>query len=145
MKKSVLLILCFGAFFSCNNDASKVEVLEKEVLTLHDEVMPKMDQIMSLQGKLKNRIAAIDSIQLSGVSSNTIAEERMKVTDLYKSLHLADSLMMDWMYKYDGDSARTLPTPEAMGYFENQKLKMLDVQVLTNKSIQEAETFLNQQ
>lgn len=132
------------AFIACNNDASKIGKLETEVLAVHDEVMPKMDNIMSLQGKLKKKLVELDSLQLSGISSNTIAEERIKIVDLHKNLGIADSLMMEWMHRYDGDSAKNLPVQEAIGYFNSEMQKIQEVKVLTNKSIEEAETFINQ-
>ncbi len=144
MKQTILLFIALLAFSACSNDTSRVEKLETEVLAVHDEVMPKMDNIMSLQGQLKKRLTELDSLQLSGISSNTIAEERMKIADLNKNLWLADSLMMDWMHQYDGDSAKHLSVQEAIGYFEAERLKIQEVKVMTNKSIQEAESFFNQ-
>lgn len=143
MKKTILLFIAILSFASCNNDTSRVEKLETEVLAVHDEVMPRMDNIMSLQSKLKKKLTELDSLQLSGISSNTIAEERMKIADLYKNLGVADSLMMDWMHQYDGDSAKSLPVQEAIGYFELERQRIQEVKVITNKSIEEAETFFN--
>lgn len=128
---------------ACNNDTSRVEKLETEVLAVHDEVMPKMDNIMSLQRRIKKKITELDSLQQSGISSNTIAEERMKIADLHKNLGIADSLMMEWMHQYDGDSAKHLPLQEAIGYFESEMQKIQEVKVMTNKSIAEAESYFN--
>lgn len=140
--KELTYLLVSFAVFGCNQEADKVEQIEKEVLAIHDEVMPKMDEIMSLQSKLVKKIASIDSLQQEGVSSTTLAEQRSKAFDLNRQLKTADSLMMNWMYRYRGDSAKALQPSEAMLYFEKEKGKIVKVKETTNSSIEEVKTFL---
>jgi hypothetical protein len=116
--------------------------MEKEVLAIHDEVMPKMDEIMSLQSKLVKKMASIDSLQQEGVSSTRLAEQRIKAFELNRLLKTADSLMMNWMYTYRGDSAKGLQPAEAMLYFEKEKEKIVKVKETTNSSIDEVKMFL---
>lgn len=143
MKIKVLscLFVLFGAF-GCNQEADKVEQMEKEVLAIHDEVMPKMDEIMSLQSKLVKKMASIDSLQQEGASSTTLVEQRLKAFELNRQLKTADSLMMNWMYAYRGDSAKGLQPTEAIAYFEKEKEKIIKVKEATNSSIEEVKTFL---
>jgi hypothetical protein len=136
-----LLALLAGTL-ACSQEEDKVQVLEKEVLAIHDEVMPKMDDIMLLKRQLSVKLKELDSLQQEGVSSNTLAEQRLKMYDLTRQLTQADSLMMEWMYQYRGDSAKALAIPEAIGYFENEKEKINRVKAQTTRSIQQTKEFL---
>ena len=139
-----ILILLFSAFtfLACNKNADQVAELEKEVLGLHDEVMPKMGEIMALKKGLTQKIVKLDSMQQEGASSTTLAQERQQALDLSSRLSRADSLMMGWMYEYKGDSAKALPASQALEYFRLEKEKMITVQEATTTSIQEAREFL---
>ncbi|HWV31070.1 MAG TPA: hypothetical protein VN038_15530 [Dyadobacter sp.] len=137
---SFVLMLCFAC--GKDKDQEKLAGLETEVLAIHDEVMPQQGDIMSLKSQLSKKIQGIDSLQNVGVSSNTMAEQRIKAVDLNQKLADADKLMMDWMHAYRGDSAKKLEPKEALLYFEKEKERILLVKQATLKSIQEAKTFL---
>lgn len=144
MKSYLLAATALFLVYGCNSDAGKDKItgLETEVLTIHDEVMPKMDQIMTLKSQLSKKIQHMDSLQNEGISSITFAEERIKAVDLNQKLNESDKLMMKWMHEYRGDSAKKLKSDQALTYFEKEKEKILNVKQTTLKSIQEAETFL---
>ncbi|WP_159466606.1 viral A-type inclusion protein [Dyadobacter sp. 3J3] len=143
MKQYVLALGLGFSLLSCNKNADKVLELEGEVMTIHDAVMPQMDDIMTLKSKLSKKIIHMDSLQNEGVAGNTIAEERIKATEINQKLNESDKLMMDWMHEYRGDSAKKLKPEEAILYFELQKKKIIDVKEITSKNIQEAKTFLD--
>ncbi|MPR32184.1 viral A-type inclusion protein [Salmonirosea aquatica] len=138
----LLFILVTFSISSCNQKDDRVQELEKEVLDIHDAVMPKMGEIMALKKGLDQKIAQLDSMQQEGVSSTTLAQERQQVLDLSKRLTQADSLMMGWMYEYRGDSAKALPDGEALEYFRLEKDKIKHVQKITDESILDAKKFL---
>ncbi len=144
MKHLILLSLFLVLCMACgkDKDQEKLAGLETEVLAIHDEVMPQQEDIMSLKSQLSKKIQGIDSLQNVGVSSNTMAEQRIKAVDLNQKLADADKLMMDWMHAYRGDSAKKLEPKEALLYFEKEKERILLVKQATLKSIQEAKTFL---
>jgi hypothetical protein len=144
MKHLILLSFIIALCVACGKDKNqeKITGLETEVLAIHDEVMPKQEDIVSLKSKISKKIQGIDSLQNVGVSSNTLAEQRMKAVDLSQKLNESDKLMMDWMHEYRGDSAKKLEPKEAILYFEKEKEKILLVKQATLKSIQEAKTFL---
>ena len=52
--------------------------------------------------------------------------------------------MMEWMYQYDGDSAKALPSDQALAYFRKEKERIEEVKEKTDKSIQEAQAFLKE-
>jgi predicted RNase H-like nuclease (RuvC/YqgF family) len=144
MKYSLLNLLFLTFLASCGKEAKKDKVseLEAEVMTIHDEVMPQMDEIMTLKSQLSKKILSMDSLQNEGISSNTIAERRIKAVDLNQKLNESDKLMMSWMHAYRGDSAKKLKPESAVAYFEQEKEKILQVKQVTLKSIQEAQSFL---
>lgn len=143
MKQYVLSFGIAFSLFSCNKDADKVLELEGEVMTIHDDVMPQMDDIMTLKSKLSKKIIHMDSLQNEGVAGNNIAEERIKATEINQKLNESDKLMMDWMHEYRGDSAKKLKPEQAILYFESQKKRIIEVKEITSKNIQEAKTFLD--
>lgn len=143
MFKKIVTVACLALVLSaCNQDGEKVQEMEKEVMAIHDEVMPRMGTINTLQKSLRSRISSLDSLQQEGVVSNTQAGQRLKALELKLELTTADSLMMDWMYTYRGDSAKALPGPAAMEYFRLEKDKIQLVKERTDKSIEATKEFL---
>ncbi|GGM82442.1 hypothetical protein GCM10010967_12640 [Dyadobacter beijingensis] len=144
MKNLILLSIIATLFYACgtDKDQEKIAGLETEVLAIHDEVMPRQEDIVGLKSQLAKKIQGIDSLQNVGVSSNTMAEQRIKAVDLNQKLIDADKLMMDWMHQYRGDSAKKLDPKLSITYFEKEKERILLVKQATLKSIQEAKTFL---
>lgn len=137
-----IVTIALALLVGCNGDAEKVKELETKVMDIHDEVMPKMDVIASLNRELSVKIAELDSLQLEGASSNTLAEERIKAIDLKQQLSSSDSLMMEWMYNYNADSASSLSSEKALDYYRNEIKKISDVKEKTLRSIKDAELFL---
>ena len=142
MKKYIYSLGMSVIVASCAQDTDRVTELESEVMTIHDEVMPKMDDIMTLKGKLSKKILSLDSLQNEGISGNALAEQRIKATDLNQKLNESDKLMMDWMHSYRGDSAKKLKSEQAILYFENEKKKIEEVQQITTKNINDVKAFL---
>lgn len=141
--KKYFSLLGLSVLLSCaQGDKDKVTELEGEVMTVHDEVMPQMDEIMMLKAKLSKKIVSMDSLQNEGISGNTLAEERIKAADLNQKLNESDKLMMDWMHEYRGDSAKKLKPEQAILYFENEKKKIESVKQVTIKNIKDTKAFL---
>ncbi|MEA5426463.1 MULTISPECIES: hypothetical protein [Arcicella] len=128
MKKILLSVLMLSVVFSCSKSEDKQKKMIEEVMAVHDEVMPKMDEIMTLKGQL-------DSI--SKVSSDS-----SKAKELYVALDSADVQMMEWMEKYNPDQVKGKSEEEVVKYYEEEKNKIIKVKELTNASIEEAKAFL---
>jgi hypothetical protein len=128
MKTITSTILIFASLMACNKAEDKQKIMIDEVMAIHDEVMPKMDQIMSLKSSL-------DSIA-------KVSPDSLKARQLYVALDSADIKMMDWMENYDSESVKGKPESEVMKYLADEKTKISDVKTLTNKSIEEAKAFL---
>ena len=119
----------FASLTACQKNAEdKQKLMISEVMAVHDEVMPKMDDIMSLKSSLDSAIK--------------VSPDSAKAKELYVALDLADNQMMDWMEKYDSESVKGKSEEQINKYFVDQKTKITEVKVLTVKSIEEAKVFL---
>jgi hypothetical protein len=128
--KHLAVLLFLGTLLACQNaDKEAVARLEGEVMAVHDEVMPKMEEIMNLQAELKKRNPT-DSLVTTTADSLT------------RALGEADNAMSDWMAEYKTDAVKTLPPAEAKAYLEGEKRKIEDVKTKTNASIAAAQAFL---
>lgn len=100
--KNILKLLCitaFGVLAACGKSGKDVpmgdpvventdQILYNEAMDIHDEVMPKMGNIMTLKRKLK------DTLSTPGLTE-------IQKKDIEVRVHLLDSAhhaMMDWMH-----------------------------------------------
>ena len=105
------------------------QALYDEVMKVHDEVMPKMDNIYKLKGQLKEKIA----------NTPDIAEEKKKeIEGVILRLDSASEGMMVWMRNFN-------PLPDSLGeeqakeYLEGEMEKIKKVREDVRKALEEAE------
>ncbi len=138
MKKHLLLTFIFIALFSCKEIKKAEPQTEsnqmKEVMAIHDEVMPKMGAIGKLVSELKNKV-------------DTTAQG-LKYEKAMKELQEANKAMMDWMHsfgdQFDSDEvlngkALSEAKKKLLG-LEEEKIKTVREQI--NLSIENAEKLL---
>lgn len=106
----------------------------KEVLAIHDEVMPKMGTIGSLISDLDEKIAEDDTV--------------IKYTTARQDLKDAHKSMMDWMKnfgdRFDGDEimkGKAL-TEEKQQWLDQEETKVKALREQINSSIKKAEDLL---
>jgi len=129
MKKIIITISLLASLIACQkNIEDKQKVMIGEVMAVHDEVMPKMDDIMSLKSSLDSTIK--------------VSPDSIKAKKLYSALDVADNQMMDWMENYNSESVKGKSEEQISKYFADQKTRITEVKVLTDKSIEEAKVFL---
>jgi regulator of replication initiation timing len=123
MKLSILSALSIVLLTSCGRpsgedqtttseaDSTDVNrVLYDQVMDIHDEVMPRMEDIEALKRKLKDQIAA---------SPTLVEEERRKLERRIANLDSVGQLMWDWMHEFS-------PLPDSLGqeaareYYESE-------------------------
>ena len=104
------------------------QALYDEVMKVHDEVMPKMNDIYKLKGQLKERI------------DNTpgLAEDKKKeIESIIVRLDSASEGMMVWMRKFN-------PLPDSLGeeqakeYLEGEMEKIKKVREDVRKALEDA-------
>jgi hypothetical protein len=110
-------------------ETSENQVLYNEVMKIHDEVMPKMNDIYKKKEELKNKIA----------NTPNMAEEKKKQIDAtIAKLDSADESMMEWMRKFN-------PLPDSLGeekareYLETEMEKVKKVRENIQQALKQAE------
>jgi regulator of replication initiation timing len=93
------------------------QVLYDQVMDIHDEVMPKMNDIEAFKKKLKDQIAA---------SPNLVPEERKKLERRISNLDSVGHMMMDWMHHFE-PPADSLGAEAYREYMEAQMEKVKKV------------------
>lgn len=142
--KFIAVIAVLHLFSACSGgEKTDFSAIDAEILEIHDEVMPKLEDLNHYSEEIRKKISQLDSLQQEGVTSNTFAEQRLRATDILSKLQVSDSLMWEWMRGYEADSAKALAdADETMKYFESEKLKILDIKEKTDSGIREAQSFL---
>jgi hypothetical protein len=124
---STLAAIFFAACGVKSEAVEKEEALLKEVFAVHDAVMPKMTEIVSLKGQLKELEAA-----------DTTAS--IEINAAISLLEKGEEGMMDWMNQLIPlDKLReSKKHEEIMTYLESEKQRITKVRDDLNNSIETA-------
>lgn len=138
---SLMTVSCFHVSKEGEHDAHH-EILDKlhnEVMSIHDEVMPKMGEIMNFKSKAR---VELDSILSLGESE--LEERKLKLMEVHAQLTEADKAMMDWMHEFDPniDSATH---EKAIEYFKSEKKKIAEVKEIMLKAIEDSKAVLSEE
>ncbi len=115
--KTILPVLSFvvlSLVWSCGEKKQDNQALYDEVMKVHDEVMPKMDDIYKLKQELKKQISD---------TPNLVDEKRRTIEATILKLDSASEAMMVWMRNFN-------PLPDSLGedkareYLEDQQEKI---------------------
>jgi hypothetical protein len=124
MKKFIALSLLL---LGCSQAEEKLsEELQAKVLGLHDVLMPKTEQIVSLKTKLDSLSTGADSTH---------------VRQLISSLDKADQSMMDWMHQFSIDSLGKMDVNTKVIYLKNQYMQLTELQQLTDSTLNAAQKY----
>ena len=122
-KYIVLSLLVFG----CSQAEEKLsQELQDNVLGLHDDLMGKTEQIVSLKSKLDSMSTEADSVQ---------------VKQLISALERADNSMMNWMHQFSIDSLDKMEVNTKLIYLKKQYEQLTDLQKLTDSTLHAAQTY----
>ena len=137
---SLMLVVIWGCGQKSNDehhdhDGHEIEeggnqALYDEVMKVHDEVMPKMDNIYKLKGQLKEKI------------DNTpgLADEKKKeIEGIILRLDSASEGMMVWMRKFNPPADTVVGEEQAKEYLEGEMEKIKKVRDDVRKALEEAE------
>jgi hypothetical protein len=111
-----------------NTDTSPNEKLYNEVMKVHDEVMPKMNDIHKLKMSIREKIEKNPTLPKT---------ERLKLDAMYAKLDSANEGMMVWMREFR-------PLPDSVGeekakaYLENEMARVNKVRDNMLKAIESA-------
>jgi hypothetical protein len=107
------------------------QALYNEVMKVHDEVMPKMNDIYKLREQLKKRLAD---------TPDMIADKKKEMESTILKLDAASDEMMVWMRNFN-------PIPDSLGeanareYLQEEKVKVNKVKADMLKAIEDAEAI----
>ncbi len=144
MKNYGYLIIAFsiGLFASCGGGNKAAEQkkqqddLAKEVIGIHDEVMPKMGELMSLRKKVRQT-----SDSLTVKAGEGFEQKVTEAEEIITALEAADKGMMDWMHEYNGGQG-LYEHDAIMEYLQAEKEKITKVKQEMNGSMDRAKQFL---
>jgi hypothetical protein len=116
-----------------NSDENPNQALYDQVMDIHDEVMPRSEDIYQLKKALQEKIASTPDL---------IAEKKQELELAIAQLDSADQSMMDWMHHFHPlpDSA---DQEKARAYLESEMESIKKVRELTNESIEKAKGVKN--
>ncbi|MFN3444532.1 MAG: hypothetical protein ACK44D_02240 [Bacteroidia bacterium] len=127
-------LLMFG--FSCSNSVEdekiNIKTLEKEVMDIHDEVMPRMGEVVFLTD-------AIDSI--IKVEKDTIKLKELNL--IHEALVKSDKDMMHWMRSYESPAQPY--DSSSVNYINKEKEKVIKLRALILKSIADGKAAIQNQ
>ena len=123
MKKLILILTVI--VFSCqSSQESELGTLKDEVMSIHDEVMPKMGELRRVR---KSLLIQADSL----VGIDSIASS--KLTYLRDEIDNANEGMMQWMRNFEPEFEGT--NEEIKAYLEEQKIAVTKVKDDMNASL----------
>lgn len=128
MKTTLHLLSLIILLIACSKEAKDNQALYDEVMKVHDEVMPKMNDIYKLKEGLKKQI----------VDTTAVPEEnRRAIESAILKLDAASESMMVWMRSFN-------PLPDSLGedkarqYLEQEREKIDRVKQEMLNAIDEA-------
>jgi hypothetical protein len=101
-------------------------------MTIHDEVMPRMQDIMKLKSEVKY---IMDSLLVVG--QDELESKIIELKALHNQLEEADQRMMNWMHEFH-PVADSISIEAAEIYLKKEKAKIAEVKTIMLKAIEDA-------
>ena len=146
MKKVNVFFLLALFLYSCSAGVD-TKALKNEVLDIHDEVMPKMGELMSLRKKVMTKSEALSA------NVNHDQNEVYSLDSLATALASANKGMMTWMNDWSKNASNFLDqddlpikgvTEEAvLKYLKDEKQRIIEVNENFKATIKAANVVLN--
>ncbi len=111
-----------------STDDSPNQALYDQVMDVHDEVMPKMDDMMKLKRELQDKIAN---------SPDMVVERKEQLEKVIANLDSASNAMMNWMHEFN-PLPDSVDQEKAREYLESEMERIRKVKTLTLESIEKA-------
>jgi len=120
------LILCFGACKQSSPQVKELQALHDTVMSIHDDVMPKIGNIRKLSKTIRKSENMEDSV----------------FAEMNTRLQQEDDAMMNWMQQYKKPNFKNYEVAKA--YLLDQKIKIEKVRNGMLKVIDDAENLLEE-
>lgn len=130
MKLVKLSMLISVLLFSCGEKGDELQNLKKDVMAIHDEVMPKMGDMRKVSKSLQMKAETLDSI--SGVELKSLASD----------IDSANEFMMQWMRQYEPNLEGT--QEELLRYYTEQMQSIRLVKDSMNQTLAKGKKALGE-
>lgn len=114
---------------SDSEDNNPNTALYNQVMEVHDEIMPKSDEIYLLKKQIQEKIAA---------SPDMVLEKKQQLEQVISNLDSASNAMMDWMHKFN-PLPDSVDQEQARAYLESEMEKIKKVRDLTYDALEKAQ------
>jgi regulator of replication initiation timing len=111
-----------------HSNESPNQALYDQVMDVHDEVMPKMDEIMKLKRSLQDQIAN---------SPDLVLERKEQLERVIANLDSANNAMMNWMHEFN-PLPDSVDQEKAREYLESEMERIRKVKTTMLESIDKA-------
>ncbi|MBI3138323.1 MAG: hypothetical protein HYZ15_07045 [Sphingobacteriales bacterium] len=154
IKKILLPLFAFSLVMACNNEGKEeqdeqesknevaktpVDSLYEEVMSGHDEVMPKMGKVRGAQARAKVLLDSISQLPLK--AQEAVAGWKKDLESLVSELNNADFSMDKWMTEFKMDSAENDPGLR-LKYLAGEKEKVMKVKDAVLGGLARADSLL---
>ncbi|MEQ9102937.1 MAG: hypothetical protein RIF36_02860 [Imperialibacter sp.] len=136
IKKVAFLLLLVATATACSNEQrEQKDALMAEVMSAHDEVMPKMGELRKTAKALQAKADSLGALTGQDFSTeiNTLRQTAQKIE------HANDG-MMEWMRQFEMPDNEA-PVAEVLVYLKNQKEKIDKVRDDMLKSLEEGQAL----
>ncbi|MGD1842109.1 MAG: hypothetical protein ACFB0B_14615 [Thermonemataceae bacterium] len=130
-----IIVLVFSACEEQNPKLAQQNALEKEVMAIHDSIMPRMGQLKALKKAFK------DSLAISAADSTVDNPFETTLQSNLAALDEADKAMWDWMHNYQAPDSVQIDAN--LIYLEEQKKLILEVKEKMESSMTNAQQTLD--
>ena len=113
-----------------NEGDSPNQALYNQVMDIHDEIMPKMEDLYQSKKELLEKIAS---------SPGMPADQKKDLENMIAALDSANNAMMDWMHNFNPRPDST-DQEAAREYLETEMERIKKVRDLTNETLEKAKS-----
>lgn len=131
MSRFSFILLSFASLFIISCQDNKSDVLHKEIMTIHDEIMPKTGEISYLYLAFRKKLETDSSISMA---------QRQELSAQADDLEKAEEEMMVWMNDYiiPQTLRDTKNSEEIISYLQDQKIVISKIKEHTEASLEKA-------
>lgn len=104
------------------------QALYDQVMDVHDEVMPRMDDLMKLKRELQEKIAN---------TPDMVMEKKLQLEKMISNLDSASTAMMNWMHEFN-PLPDSVDQEKAREYLESEMERIRKVKSLITETIDKA-------
>lgn len=136
---SIMSCTKLGDHSSMNHEGEQTQeegpnqALYNQMMDVHDEVMPKMDEVMRLKRELQEQLAN---------SPDMVIEKKQELEKIISNLDSASNSMMSWMHRIHefNPQVDSIDQEKAREYLESEMEEIRKVKELMIESIEKAKS-----